>query len=119
MLWADGNSAPIRKLVYDKTSEGPLLETGKTIEHAFGPAAVSEYRISLRGGEYCDGNVEQKGGAVNIAAYGPGGARIHSFGGPSTENRSFALDACGTVSCGFGYPDRFLPHCSHRADAIS
>jgi enterochelin esterase-like enzyme len=91
--WANTNSSPMRTLVYERAPEGPLLETGKTIEHGFGPAAVFDYRINLRAGEYCQGKVEQKGGSVNIAAYGPDGARIHGFGGPLTGNRLFALEA--------------------------
>ncbi len=92
-LWTDGASSPIRKLVYEKAAEGPLLETGKTVEHAFGPAATLEYRVNLRAGEYCHGKVDQKGGTINIAAYGPDGARIHGFGGPPTGERVFSLEA--------------------------
>jgi len=93
MLWTNGDSSPIRKLVYERAPAGPLLETGKNIEHGFGPAAIFEYRVNLRAGEYCQGKVEQKGGTINIAAYGPDGARIHSFGGPPSGNRTFALEA--------------------------
>jgi enterochelin esterase-like enzyme len=73
--------------------EGPLLEAGKTLDHAFGPAAIFEYRVNLQAGEYCQGKVDQKGGSVNIAAYGPDGVRIHSFGGPPAGNKVFALEA--------------------------
>ena len=78
MLWSDSNSAPARRLVYEKSPEGPLLEQGKTIEHSFGPGATFEYRVNLREGEYCQGKVEQKGGSINIGTYSPDGARIRS-----------------------------------------
>jgi enterochelin esterase-like enzyme len=93
MLWANGDSAPIRKLVYEQTPEGPLLEAGKTADHEFGPAAVFGYRVNLRAGEYCQGNVEQKDGSVNLAAYGPDGAKIRSFGGPASGKKTFAFEA--------------------------
>ena len=91
--WSDSKSAPIRKLVYERAPQGPLLELGTTVEQKFGPAAVYAYRINLQAGQYCEGKVDQKGGSVNMAAYGPDGARIRGFGGPPTGNRAFAWDA--------------------------
>jgi enterochelin esterase-like enzyme len=93
MLWTGSGSSPIRKLVYERVPEGPLLEPTKTVEHAFGAAAVFEYRVSLQAGQYCQGKVDQKGGSINIAAYYPDGVRIRSFGGPPTGNKSFAIEA--------------------------
>jgi hypothetical protein len=93
MVWLNGSSAPLRKLVYEKAPEGPLMAVGKTLDHAFGPAAVFEYRVHLKSGEYCQGKVEQKDGSVNIASYGPDGARLHSYGGPPTGSKTFALEA--------------------------
>src|SRR3984957_15133955 len=79
ILWLDGSSAPLRKLVYEKAPEGPLIEVGKTLEHAFGTGGVFEYRVHLKSGEYCQGKVDQKDGSINIASYGPDGARLHSY----------------------------------------
>jgi enterochelin esterase family protein len=93
IAWADGKSAPLRKLVYEKAVEGPLLEAGKTIEHAFGPAAVFEYRVALRAGEYCQGTVDQKGGSINIGSYGPDGSRLHNVNGSPTGIKTFSLEA--------------------------
>ena len=93
MLWSGGNSAPARRLVYEKSPDGPLLEQGKTTEHAFGPGATFEYRVNLREGEYCEGTVEQKGGSINIGTYGPDGARIRSFGAPPDGKNQFAIEA--------------------------
>lgn len=70
-----------------------MLEIGKTVEHEFGTAAVFEYRVRLRAGEYCQGKVEQHGGSINMSDYAPDGARIHNFGGPPTGSRVFALEA--------------------------
>ena len=93
MIWADGSGAPLRKLVYQKTAEGPVLEAGKTVEHSFGPGDTFEYRVNLRAGEYCQGKVDQKGGSINLASYGPDGARLHGYGGPGTGNKIFSLEA--------------------------
>jgi enterochelin esterase-like enzyme len=93
MLWLNGSSAPLRKLVYEKAPEGPLIEVGNTLDHAFGTGAVFEYRVHLKSGEYCQGKVDQKDGSINIASYGPDGARLHSYGGPPTGNKTFALEA--------------------------
>jgi enterochelin esterase-like enzyme len=87
ILWSDASSHPIRKLVYERMPEGPALELGKTIEQKFGPGAVFEYRVNLDAGQYCQGKVDQKGGSVNIAVYGPDGARI--IGGSPTGNNVF------------------------------
>ncbi|HTS77792.1 MAG TPA: enterochelin esterase [Bryobacteraceae bacterium] len=93
ILWSDANSRPIRKLVYARTPEGPVLELGKTVEQKFWPAGVFEYRVNLEAGQYCQGKVDQKGGSVNLAVYGPDGARIQGFGGPPTGNKVFAWEA--------------------------
>ena len=93
MLWTNGDSSPIRTLVYEQAPEGPALEVGKTLQHAFGPGATFAYRVNLKAGEYCQGRVEQKGGAINMAAYGPDGARIRSFGGPPAGDKVFGFEA--------------------------
>jgi enterochelin esterase-like enzyme len=93
MLWTNSDSSPIRKLIYEKASEGPLLEAGKTIEHSFGAGAIFQYRVNLKAGEYCQGKIEQKAGSINVAAYGPDDARIHSFGGPSSGDNLFSFEA--------------------------
>jgi enterochelin esterase-like enzyme len=93
VLWADRNSAPLRKMVYVRPPEAPLLETGKTLDHSFGPGAVFAYSINLHAGDYCQGTVDQKGGTVNMAAYGPDGAKVRGYGGPPTGKRTFALEA--------------------------
>ena len=93
LVWSDEHSSPIRKLIYGRAPEGPMLEPGKTVEHDFGPAAVSEYRVALKAGEYCEGSVDQKGGSVNSAAYAPGGEKIRGFGGPPTGKSNFAIEA--------------------------
>jgi enterochelin esterase-like enzyme len=91
--WLDASARPMRKLVYERTPEGPALELGKTVEQKFGPGAVNEYRVDLDAGQYCQGKVDQKGGSVNMAVYGPDGARIQGFGGPPTGNKVFAWEA--------------------------
>jgi enterochelin esterase-like enzyme len=93
MAWSDASSSLIRKLVYERAPEGSLLETGKTIEQKFGPAGVFSYRVNLQAGQYCEGKVDQKGGSVNMAVYGPDGSRMHGFGGPPTGDKSFAWEA--------------------------
>jgi enterochelin esterase-like enzyme len=93
MAWTDGASSPIRSLVYEKAPQGPVLELGKTLEHAFGSAATFEYRINLNAGQYCQGTVDQKDGGINMAAYGPDGARIRNIGGPPMGKKTFALEA--------------------------
>jgi enterochelin esterase-like enzyme len=93
ILWSDSNSASLRKLVYEKAPEGPVLELGKTVEQKFGPAAVFEYRVHLQASQYCEGKVDQTAGSVNMAVYGPDGARIHGFGGPPTGKKIFAWEA--------------------------
>src|SRR5215469_2930531 len=93
ILWSDAAGAPIRKLVYHRIPEGPLLEVGRTIDQAFGAAGVFEYRIHLEAGQYCQGKVDQKSGSVNMAAYGPDGGRIRGFPGPPTGNKIFAWEA--------------------------
>ena len=85
-LWTDGASSPIRKLVYEKAAEGPLLETGKTVEHAFGPAATLEYRVNLRAGEYCHGKVDQKGGTIKLPLTGRMGRESMDLGGHRPES---------------------------------
>jgi enterochelin esterase-like enzyme len=96
MVWSDGHSVPILRLVYEKPPEGPLLELGKTMEHTFGPGTTLEYRVNLRAGEYCQGKVEQKGGSINIGTYGPEGARIRSFGGPPDGKNQFGIEAAAS-----------------------
>jgi len=93
IAWLDAHSVQIRKLVYERAPEGQLLELGGAVEQTFGPAGVFEYRINLEAGQYCQGKVDQKGGSVNMAVYGPDGARIHGFGGPPTGNKIFAVQA--------------------------
>lgn len=81
------------KAVFEKLSEGPLLEAGKSVEQTFGAGAVYEYRIRLKAGEYCAGRIEPKEGGVNGAFYGPDGERLYNLGGPAAENRPFGLEA--------------------------
>jgi len=96
VLWSDAHSAPTLKLVYEKAPEGPVLEAGKAMEHAFGPGATYEYRVNLRAGEYCQGSVEQKGGTINVGTYGPDGARLRSFSGPPDGENRFAIEAAAS-----------------------
>jgi enterochelin esterase-like enzyme len=93
MRWLGPASEPLYTLVYDRLPAGPVLETGKRIEREFGPASVDEYRVHLQAGQYCVGKVDQKGGTINMAGYGPDGARIRGFGGPPTGEKLFALEA--------------------------
>ena len=94
MVWTDPQSAAATmKLVYDRAPDGPLLEKGKTVEHAFGIAATNDYRVRLEAGQYCQGKVNQKGGGVNIVAYAPDGERIRGFNGPGTGDKTFAFEA--------------------------
>jgi enterochelin esterase family protein len=93
ILSTGASSEPAQRMVFDKFTEGPLLEPGKTIEQTFGPGAVYEYRIRLQAGEFLPGNIEPKGGGVNGAFYGPDGARLYYLGGPAAESRSFGLEA--------------------------
>jgi len=94
MLWTDPqSSAASMKLVYDPAPEGPLLEIGKPVENTFGLAATDSYRVKLEAGQYCQGKVNQKGGAVNIVAYAPDGERIRGYNGPSTGEKTFSFEA--------------------------
>jgi enterochelin esterase-like enzyme len=94
MSWTDPQSSTAAlKLIYERAPQGPLLEIGKTVEQSFGPGATHEYRVKLQAGEYCEGKVSQKGGTVNIAAYGPDDAKIRGFGGPATGDKQFAFEA--------------------------
>src|SRR5262249_36935020 len=72
---------------------GPALQLNKPVDHAFAPAAVDRYTVALKPGEYCQGKVDQKGGSVNVAIYGPGDARIRNVGGPATGPKNFAFEA--------------------------
>ncbi len=93
ILSSGASSTPAQKMVFEKLAEGPLLEPGKTIEQAFGPGAVYEYRMRLQAGEYWPGKIEPKEGGVNGAFYGPDGARLFNLGGSAAESRSFGLEA--------------------------
>src|SRR5579884_1950994 len=92
--WDDAGSEAIkRNLVFMRMPAGPVLQSGKPIEHTFGPAAVAEYRVHLDAAQYCEGKVIQKDGGVNMAAYSPDGARLRGFGGPPAGEKVFAFEA--------------------------
>src|SRR5450432_4192859 len=120
VLSSDANTAPARRVVFDKLTEGPLLEPGKTIEQTFGPGAVYEYRIRLQAGEYWPGRIEPKGGGVNGALYGPDGARLYNLNGPAAESRSFGLEApiAGIYRIALRSPAEAAKSFSLRADSI-
>jgi len=90
MLWSGKQQFT---LVYNRMTEGNLLEPGRSIEHSFAAGAVDEYRVKLRAGDYCEGAIEQKGGSIIALAYAPDGSRIRSFGGPPTGKKTFSLEA--------------------------
>jgi enterochelin esterase family protein len=93
VLWSDAKSAPLRKLVYQKVEPGPLLKTGKTVQHEFGAASVLNFGISLKAGQFCTGKVEQEGGTVDVAVYEPDGARMLNVGGPPSGTKTFTIAA--------------------------
>jgi len=95
MLWTDPSKPPLT-LVYERVPDGPILKTGVPVEHSFGPAQADEYRVELRAGDYCQGKVDQKGGAVTVAAYRPDGSRIRNFGGPPDGKKTFAFEAASS-----------------------
>jgi enterochelin esterase-like enzyme len=120
VLGTDDGSGPAQKMVFDKLSEGPLIEPGKTIEQSFGPGAVYEYRIRLRAGEYWPGRIEPKDGGVNGAFYGPDGARLYNLNGPASEGRSFGVEApvAGIYRMVFRSPAAAAKSFSLKAESI-
>jgi len=90
--WMDATGKPVAKLVYDSVP-GEKLEIGKPMGHEFSAGDVAEYLVTLREGEYCEGKIEQKGGAVSMLAYNPDGSRVRGYPGPPTGTRTFGLVA--------------------------
>jgi enterochelin esterase-like enzyme len=120
ILSTGAGSTPAQKMVFDRLAEGPLLEPGKTIEQAFGPGAVYEYRMRLQAGEYWPGRIEPKDGGVNGAFYGPDGARLFNLGGTAAESRSFGLEAPvgGIYKLALRSPAEAAKSFSLRTDAV-
>jgi len=86
-------SNPALKLVYDRVPKGSRLEVGKPVESDFGAGLAHGYYVHLDAAQYCQGKVDQKGGSVQIAVYGPDGMRIRNFGGPPSGSKNFAFQA--------------------------